>query len=43
MSELYTFDDITGILERHKQMLSQPFEEGQVRQKRFLLTTRRLF
>ena len=30
VSDLYTFDDRTGILERHKQMLSQPFQEGQV-------------
>merc|ERR1712079_904297 len=30
VSDLYTFDDSTGILERHKQLLSEPFKEGQV-------------
>ena len=36
VSDLYTFDDSTGILERHRQMLSQPFEEGQVSLMTFL-------
>merc|ERR1712226_1403757 len=30
ISELYEFADKTGILERHRQMLSQPFQESQV-------------
>merc|ERR1711874_205265 len=30
ISELYEFADSTGILERHKQLLSQPFHDGQV-------------
>ena len=30
ISELYEFADETGILERHRQMLSQPFQESQV-------------
>merc|ERR1712168_719958 len=30
VSDLYEFADSTGILERHKQLLSQPFKEGQV-------------
>merc|ERR1712058_26468 len=29
VSDLYEFADSTGILERHKQLLSQPFKEGQ--------------
>ena len=30
ISELYQFADQTGILERHRQMLSQPFQDSQV-------------
>merc|ERR1712112_63507 len=30
ISELYEFADRTGILERHKHMLNQPFQENQV-------------
>ena len=30
VSDLYEFADTTGILERHKQLLSEPFKEGQV-------------
>ena len=30
VSDLYEFVDTTGILERHKQLLSEPFKEGQV-------------
>merc|ERR1712080_227882 len=30
ISELYEFADETGILERHKQMLAQPFQDSQV-------------
>jgi len=30
VSDLYEFADSTGILERHKQLLSEPFKEGQV-------------
>ena len=32
VSDLYEFADTTGILERHKQLLSEPFKEGQVLQ-----------
>ena len=31
IEELYEFADATGILERHKALLSQPFNESQVR------------
>jgi hypothetical protein len=31
VADLYSFHDNTGILERHKQLLSEPFREGQVR------------
>lgn len=30
VSDLYEFVDTTGILERHKQLLSEPFKEGKV-------------
>ena len=30
IEELYEFADATGILERHKALLSQPFNESQV-------------
>ena len=30
ISELYQFADQTGILERHRQMLAQPFQDSQV-------------
>ena len=30
IEELYQFADQTGILERHKQLLAQPFHEDQV-------------
>ena len=31
ISELYQFADQTGVLDRHKQLLSQPFNNNQVR------------
>ena len=37
ISELYQFADETGILERHRQMLSQPFEEHQVERHSLLM------
>ena len=30
VADLYSFQDNTGILERHRQLLSGPFQEGQV-------------
>ena len=32
ISELYQFADQTGVLDRHKQLLSQPFNNNQVRE-----------
>ena len=34
IEELYQFADQTGILERHKQLLAQPFHEDQVTSER---------
>jgi len=33
ISELYEFADKTGVLDRHRQLLSQPFNENRVRSK----------
>ena len=33
IDELYQFADKTGVLDRHRQLLSQPFNENQVREK----------
>ena len=43
ISELYQFADQTGILERHRQMLSQPFQDSQVNLLTSLLIVERAF